>query len=74
MEYNGKFGNTIGRIHQISIMSIIGILYTAYCLRTQMCHLLLIISKVSSAASNIWLVTLINLYFILIIIMMDKIL
>ena len=35
MKYHGKFGNTIGRIHHISIIRSIYIFYTDYCLRTQ---------------------------------------
>ena len=35
MEYNGKFGHTLGRIHHISIMRIIEIFYTAFRLGTQ---------------------------------------
>ena len=30
MEYNGKFGHTIGRIQHISLMIIIDICYTAF--------------------------------------------
>ena len=29
MEYNGKFGHTMGRIHTIALMSRIGICYKA---------------------------------------------
>ena len=35
MEYNGKFGNTIGRINHIALMSRIEIFYTDCCLATQ---------------------------------------
>ena len=35
MEYDGKFGYTIGRIQHIGIMSIIEISYTACCLSNQ---------------------------------------
>ena len=35
MEYHGKFGNTIGRIQHIALMSIIGICYTDYHISTQ---------------------------------------
>ena len=39
---------------------------------TKIWHLLFLVSKVSSTASNTWILTLINLYFILQIIMIDK--
>ena len=35
MEYHGKFGHTLVQIHNIDLMSIIGICYTAYRLDTQ---------------------------------------
>ena len=35
MKYHGKFGHTLGRIHQISIMIRIDICYTDYHLVTQ---------------------------------------
>ena len=38
----------------------------------KLCHLLFLFSKVSSAASNVYIVTLINLYFILIILIMAQ--
>ena len=34
-EYHGKFGHTLGRIHHISLMSIIDLFYATCCLRTQ---------------------------------------
>ena len=35
IEYHGKFGNTLGRIQHISLMSIFGICYTTRHLGTQ---------------------------------------
>ena len=35
MEYNGKFGRTLGRIQQNSIMSRIDLCYATYCIATQ---------------------------------------
>ena len=35
MEYNGKFGHTLGRIQQIDLMSIIDFCYVIYCIATQ---------------------------------------
>ena len=35
MEYNGKFGHNIERVHHIALMSIIGICYTTFHLETQ---------------------------------------
>ena len=35
MEYNGKFGHTLGRIQHISLMSRIDLCYTTCCLETQ---------------------------------------
>ena len=35
MEYHGKFGHTLGRVHNIALMSRIEICYTKYHLETQ---------------------------------------
>ena len=35
MEYHGKFGHTLGRIQQISLMNIIDLCYPTCCLATQ---------------------------------------
>ena len=35
MEYHGNFLHTLGRIQHISLMSIIGMCYSTYCLATQ---------------------------------------
>ena len=35
MEYHGRFGHTLGRIQQISLINIIYICYTTWCLETQ---------------------------------------
>ena len=74
MEYHGKFGHTIGRIQHIALMSIIGICYTVWRLKKKLRHRFFLVSKVSSAVFNIWLVTLINPYFILLLVMMTQML
>ena len=73
MEYSGKFGHTLGQIHYISLMSRIEIFTQPAVYQPKMWHLLFLVFKVSSAVFNIWLVTLINAYFILIVFIMAQI-
>ena len=60
MEYNGTFGHTLGRIQNIALMIIIDIFTLPAACKPKLWHLLLLFSKVSISALNIWLVTLIN--------------
>ena len=71
MEYHGKFGHTLGRIQQIALMIRIGFFtQTAIC-KHKLWHLLFLVPKVPCAEFNIWIVTLVNPSFILLIMMMD---
>ena len=72
MEYHGKFGHTIGWIHHIALVIIIDVFTQPVIWKPRLCHLLFLVSKVSGAVFNIWLVNLIDPYFILLIIMMDQ--
>ena len=65
MEYHGNFGHTLGRIQHIALMSRIDSCYVTCCLATQ--------NVAPTLPGYIWLVTHMNLSFILLIIMMDQI-
>ena len=73
IEYEGKFRLALGRIQQIDLMSRIDIFTQPDVWKPKLCHLLFLVSKVSIAAFYIWLVTLINPSFIIIIILIAKI-
>ena len=73
MEYHGKFGHTLGSIQHIALMSRIDLCYATCRLSTQTVAPTLTGFQVIDYVFNIWLVTHINLYFILLIIMMDQI-
>ena len=53
MEYNGKYGHTIGRIQNIYIMSRIEIILQPIIYQPKLWHLLFLVSKVSRAVFNI---------------------
>ena len=74
MEYHGKFGHTLGRIQHIDLMIKIDLCYATCRLATQTVAPTLPRFQVSNDVFNIWLVTHINLYFILLILMMDQML
>ena len=72
MEYHGKFGHALGRIHYIALLSIMAFFTHTVVWKAKLRHLIFLSSKVSNAVFNIWLVTLIKPYFILLLIMMYK--
>ena len=73
MGYYGKFGHNLGRIQHISLMIRIYFFMQRVFQKPQMWHTLFLVYKVSRAVFNIWLVTYINPYFILLIIIMVQI-
>ena len=73
MEYHGKFGHTLGRIQHIDLMRRIKIFMQPVICQHKLWHLLFLVSNVSSAVLNIRIVTHINPYFILLLLMMYQI-
>ena len=72
MEYHGKFGHTIGSIQHTNLISRIDMFTQPVVYQPKLWHLRFLISKVSIYVFNIWLVTHINQYFFLLILMMDQ--
>ena len=72
MEYHGKFGHTLGSIQHIALMSIIQFCPLLVIYQPKMWHLLFLVSKVSSAVFNTWLVSHITPSFILLVIIINS--
>ena len=73
MKYHGKFGHTLGQIQHIYIISRLNFATHPSTWEPKLWHLLFLVSKVSRAAFNIWIIILMNSYFIFLIIIMDQI-